>query len=80
MPLKQKTAMRRETGRISAVSYRLPLPVVQVQELENGDRYPVCPRCRKSFDREYTHFCDRCGQKLSWGMFAFATVRRSDLK
>lgn len=80
MPLKQITTMRHEAGRISAVSYRLPLPVIQVQELDNGDRYPVCPRCKQSFDREYIHFCDRCGQKLSWEMFALALVRKPKMK
>lgn len=76
MPLKQKTTMRHEASAVSAVSYRLPLPVTQVLELDNGDRYPVCPRCKRSFDREYTCFCDRCGQRLSWDMFAFAMVRK----
>lgn len=72
MPLKQKMTMWHE-----ALSYRLPLPVIRVVELESGDRYPVCPRCGQSFDREYIHYCDRCGQKLSWELFAFAAVRKT---
>lgn len=31
--------------------------------------YPRCPRCRRTIDREYMGFCDRCGQKLDWTFF-----------
>lgn len=50
-----------------AVSYRIAFPVTQmVQYTSRGSCYPVCPRCKISMDREYTSFCDRCGQKLNW--------------
>lgn len=36
--------------------------------------YPVCPRCKQTFDREYQRFCDRCGQKLDWSCYDRAVV------
>ena len=56
---------------LEAVSYRVPLPVTEIRRYRDGG-YPVCPRCNSSFDREYTQFCDRCGQRLSWAFFSFA--------
>lgn len=61
---------------ISAVQYRIPMPVLQVLILTNGDSYSICPRCDLLLDREYMHFCDRCGQRLSWKLFRFAQVVR----
>lgn len=76
MPLKQKTIGQHSLKTAaSAFSYRLPIPVVQVR-LYRDDCYPVCPRCHNSFDREYTQFCDRCGQRLSWELFQFATIQK----
>lgn len=57
-----------------AVSYRAPLPVTKVIELERRNYFPVCPRCAISMEREYMAFCDRCGQRLSWYAFPFAQV------
>lgn len=52
---------------LDAVSYRIAFPVTQrVKYSTRGSCYPVCPRCKRGMDREYTSFCDRCGQKLSW--------------
>lgn len=51
---------------LSELSYRWPLAVTQVRQYANGESFCVCPRCRASLDREYTAYCDRCGQKLSW--------------
>ena len=31
--------------------------------------YYVCPRCGITIEREFMHFCDRCGQKLDWKDF-----------
>ena len=31
--------------------------------------FSVCPRCKKSLDREFQKYCDNCGQKLSWNRF-----------
>lgn len=33
------------------------------------DIYPVCPRCKETFEREYQQYCDRCGQKLAWNKY-----------
>lgn len=52
-----------------AYSYRLPMPVLEVQVLpfvRGYTTYPICPRCDRSMDREYVSFCDRCGQALDW--------------
>lgn len=49
-----------------ALTYRIPMEVTQILKLPNETSYPVCPRCRIAVEREYMHFCDRCGQKLDW--------------
>lgn len=58
-------------------AFRKPLAVKQVLRLENGSMFPVCPRCRRSLDREYMNFCDRCGQRLDWKRLKHAEVIRS---
>ena len=74
MPLKEKTARQRNFFVFLAVQYRIPLPVKEILQLPNGDGYPICPRCDMTIEREYMHFCDRCGQKLSWEQFDYASV------
>ena len=59
---------------VNAVSYRIPLVVTQVLLFENGDSFPVCPRCKITLQREYQAYCDRCGQCLNWNMYEFAQV------
>lgn len=60
---------------IYAASYRIALPVTRlVRYPTHGDCYPLCPRCKKSLEREYVSFCDRCGQKLSWDRFDDAKI------
>ena len=68
------TKTHKKPGRISAILYRLPLPVTKVLVLLCGDGYPICPRCDCAMDREYMRFCDRCGQHLSWELFDYAKV------
>lgn len=59
---------------IVAASYHIPYPVTRyVQYIKDG-YYPVCPRCGSSFDREYTAFCDRCGQRLFWFLWQFGKM------
>lgn len=36
--------------------------------------YPVCPYCKLILDREYLHFCDRCGQELDWKDYSNAII------
>lgn len=74
MPLKTTTAKPRKFAFLSALTYRIPLPVKEVLLFPSGDSYPICPRCDKSMDRECMGFCDRCGQRLGWELFDFATV------
>lgn len=76
MPLKSTTARQRSSSLSLAVSYRLPLPVTKILRLSSGTTYPICPRCNDSLDREYMHFCDRCGQRLSWDAIELADVIR----
>ena len=60
---------------LEAVSYRIPLMVTRVVKLPGyGQIYPQCPRCKKTMDREYMRFCDRCGQKLNWDYLDHAVV------
>lgn len=63
-----------------AIAYRTPLPVTKVIVHTHGNTYPVCPRCAMTLEREYMSFCDRCGQKLNWDLFAYAKVCHPDHK
>lgn len=47
-------------------SYRLQMPVTEVMVFPDGNGYYVCPRCHITVEREFTSFCDRCGQRLGW--------------
>lgn len=58
-------------------SFRKPLAVLQLLQLENGTIFPVCPRCRCSLDREYMNYCDRCGQHLNWKRLRHAEIIHS---
>lgn len=61
-----------------SVSYRIARPVTRVVRMQYGSCYPVCPRCFCSMDREYTAYCDRCGQHLSWGVVRWTDVYDSN--
>ena len=55
------------------LSFRQPMAVLQVRCFQQQGRavvYPVCPRCGITMEREYQHFCDRCGQQLDWSAFS----------
>lgn len=57
--------------------FRLPMPVTHAQGFpcQNGfTTYPVCPQCGITFEREYQHYCDRCGQCLDWKCFSKAVI------
>lgn len=57
------------------ITFRVALPVTQVVHYPGSTGcYPVCPRCKRSMEREYTSFCDRCGQRLSWDQMDDADV------
>ena len=80
MPLKQKKRNRNRNNLIKwileDVSYRVMRPVVHVRRLQNGDCYPICPRCNRTIEREYMRFCDRCGQPLDWKLFVLAVIKK----
>lgn len=77
-PLRFLWNFRREIERESAVfdvthlsatvndgmSYRLPLLVKEKYLFSDCDTYPIYPQCHINLDREYMHYCDRCGQRL----------------
>lgn len=51
---------------IDQLVYRLPMIVVESKKLGSDGWFPVCPRCKDTFEREFQAFCDRCGQRLNW--------------
>lgn len=58
-------------------SFRKPMAVTCVRLFHGAygmDRYPVCPRCDTTMEREYQHFCDRCGQCIGWNTYRNAIV------
>lgn len=62
---------------LDALRYRTPMPVVKIlafPSVSGYSTYPVCPRCGISMEREYQHYCDRCGQALDWEAFEEALV------
>lgn len=74
MPLKQLITKPRESFRLAAYTYRIPLPVKEMRVFASGDSYPVCPRCDRTIEREYMCFCDRCGQRLAWKFLDLANT------
>ena len=56
------------------LSYRFPLQVTEIFATDDGEHFPVCPRCKVTLEREFTRFCDRCGQKLDWFGFPKSVV------
>ncbi len=60
------------------LSYRIAMQVTHYRRhlslYHSCSVFPVCPRCHCNLEREYQSFCDRCGQKLSWDFFHYATL------
>lgn len=59
------------------LSFRIPMPVAQIHYFHTFGElvgYPICPKCKTPIEREYQHFCDRCGQLLDWTSYDKATV------
>lgn len=67
MPLRVTAIKRRDPRLIRDLLFRTPMQIEKIIQYKSGDSYPICPRCDCSLDREYMRFCDRCGQRLSWG-------------
>ena len=58
------------------LSYRIPKKITETFTYRSEGEYfssPICPTCKISFEREFQKFCDRCGQKLDWEGFSYAT-------
>ena len=56
---------------------REPMPVTHIRcfrYLSGVTGFPVCPQCRRTMEREYQSYCDRCGQCLDWNNFSKATI------
>lgn len=54
---------------LALASYRVPRPVTErvvFPDCSGVPSYYVCPRCGITLEREFTAFCDRCGQRLDW--------------
>ena len=59
------------------LSFREPMPVTHIlctRYLQGLTSFPVCPRCAITLEREYQHYCDRCGQCLDWNGFQEAAI------
>lgn len=56
------------------LAFRLPLAVEELVLYRSGEAYPLCPKCGVPLDREYQHFCDRCGQRLDWSRYGRALI------
>lgn len=74
MPLNQLEQRQRKPSFFHALSYRLPLPVLEVVVFRSGDGYSVCPRCDSLLEREYMSYCSCCGQCLAWELFDHARI------
>lgn len=55
---------------VGQASYRTAMRVTEVMVYQSAvpaaAGYYVCPRCRVTMEREFSPFCSRCGQQLSW--------------
>ena len=59
------------------MAFREPMPVTHIRcfrYLSGVTGFPVCPQCRRTMEREYQSYCDRCGQCLDWNNFSKATI------
>ena len=53
--------------KIGKCKYRTPMKIEQAIYISKANlMFPVCPRCHKAIEREYTNYCSCCGQKLLW--------------
>ena len=58
---------------LALANYRVPMRVTEGVLLSAGVYYR-CPRCRRTLDREFMAFCDRCGQRLDWRGYSKAKL------
>ena len=55
------------------LGFRVKAQICEVMQRSDGAYY-LCPRCRKSLDRDFQSYCDRCGQRLDWAGYRKARV------
>ncbi len=68
---------------LEEMRYRSPMRIEEVMVFDTThepDGFYVCPRCNSTLEREYTAFCDRCGQRLDWCGIRRAKVIRPGQK
>lgn len=75
--VRSRNGTREQLAKI-AIQYRIPKAVTQAIRQPDGRCHPVCPRCKITVEREYMHFCDRCGQKLGWRNYKAALILSAD--
>ena len=73
MPSKKHSNHSAQSTLLEECVYREPMEVREVL-LFPTTSYPICPRCNTTIGWEYMQFCNRCGQRLSWKKYKFATV------
>lgn len=56
------------------LSFRVSMAVEEIVLYRSRESYPLCPRCGIPMDREYQHFCSRCGQRLDWTRYGRARI------
>lgn len=64
--------MKLESPKV-AMTYRAPMPVIHLKRYRETTYY-LCPRCKVTLEREFTAYCDRCGQRLSWKKYKKAVI------
>lgn len=67
-----RQAVHAPKRRMELLSYRFPMPVTEMVIYQNKHSYYLCPRCLITLDREFSAYCDRCGQCLSWRRYKIA--------
>ncbi len=66
----QKSMLRKHLSDEEELAFRKPLQIMEISVLDNGDAFPICPRCRIPFDGQYQKYCSYCGQCLKWTCFS----------
>lgn len=62
---------------LDEVSFRIPMPVVEIHPfplLSGSSSFLVCPKCGGTLEREDMAYCNSCGQCLSWKQFKNASI------
>jgi len=65
---------------IEAMEYRRAKAIREIFVCEDYlgvTGFYICPRCDSLLDREFVHFCDRCGQRLDWRFYLQARIRKN---